>query len=114
MDRRAPTCSASTVQTIWPYGRGRKALGLDSSNAVVTGLLILWRTNSAGSPGEPRPCSRATPDSGASPASRFLCDQIREWPPPGQSPRDLQTTHIEHESTCTGAMEMASDRQDDA
>ena len=39
------------------YGRGRKALGLDSSNAVVTGLPILWRTKPRSeTPDTPRSC----------------------------------------------------------
>ena len=67
------------------YGRGRKALGLDSSNAVVTGLPILWQTNRVLK-------HRTPPRSCFSNSLRFRCTHCsagssvirsRSWPKPG-------------------------------
>ena len=68
------------------YGRGRKALGLDSSNAVVTGLPILWRTKQrTEAPENPSIVFFEQPSIPVHPLQRrFLCEQIKElaaaWP----------------------------------
>jgi hypothetical protein len=68
------------------YGRGRKALGLDSSNAMVTGLPILWQTKPRSSaPENPSIVFFEQPSIPVHPLQRrFLCDQIKElaeaWP----------------------------------
>ena len=68
------------------YDRGRKALGLDSSNAVVTGLPILWQTKPRTSALEnPSIVFFEQPSIPVHPLQRrFLCDQIKElaaaWP----------------------------------
>ena len=68
------------------YGRGRKALGLDSSNAVVAGLPILWQTKPhTSAPENPSIVFFEQPSIPVHPLQRrFLCDQIKElaaaWP----------------------------------
>ena len=68
------------------YARGRRALGLDSSNAVVTGLPILWRTRMRdGLPEKPSIVFFEQPSIPVHPLQRrFLCDQLRAvaqaWP----------------------------------
>ena len=80
------------------YGRGRKALGLDSSNAVVTGLPILWRTKQrTEAPENPSIVFFEQPSIPVHPLQRrFLCEQIKELAAAWPDHRDLQTTHIEH------------------
>ncbi|MGB1621916.1 MAG: DUF6716 putative glycosyltransferase [Synechococcus sp.] len=68
------------------YARGRRALGLESSNAVVTGLPILWRTRARVEvPDKPSIVFFEQPSIPVHPLQRrFLCDQLRElaqaWP----------------------------------
>ncbi len=68
------------------YGRGRRALGLDNSNAVVTGLPILWRIKQrTEAPETPSIVFFEQPSIPVHPLQRrFLCDQIKElaaaWP----------------------------------
>ena len=101
------------------YGRGRKALGLDSSNAVVTGLPILWRTKQrAEVPENPSIVFFEQPSIPVHPLQRrFLCEQIRElaaaWP---NHPVIFKPTHIEHREHPAPAPwgDGQRDRQDDA
>ena len=62
------------------YGRGRKALGLDSSNALVTGLPILWQTKPrTAAPENPSIVFFEQPSIPVHPLQRrFLCEQIQE------------------------------------
>ena len=68
------------------YRCGREALGLDSSNAVVTGLPILWRTKPRDAlPENPTIVFFEQPSIPGHPLQRqFLCEQIKElaqaWP----------------------------------
>ena len=68
------------------YDHGREALGLDGSNAVVTGLPILWRTKPSQTlPEKPSIVFFEQPSIPVHPLQRrFLCEQIKElaaaWP----------------------------------
>ena len=79
------------------YDRGRKALGLDSSNAVVTGLPILWQTKPRTSaPENPSIVFFEQPSIPVHPLQRrFLCDQIKELAGLADHPV-IKTAHIKH------------------
>ena len=87
MDRSAPTCSASTVQTIWPSmavaaeASGPRQQQCRGDRAADS----LAHKTARGSPGEPSIVFFEQPSIPVHPLQRrFLCDQIRElaaaWP----------------------------------
>ena len=97
------------------YGRGRKALGLDSSNAVVTGLPILWRTKQrTEAPEAPSIVFFEQPSIPVHPLQRrVLCDQIKELAAAWPDHPVIFKPHIEHRHPRrTG--DGQRDRQDDA
>ena len=87
MDRSgADLLCLNSADDLSSYSSGREALGLDSSNAVVTGLPILWRTKpSKAKPEKPTIVFFEQPSIPGHPLQRrFLCEQIKglaaAWP----------------------------------
>jgi len=87
MDRSgADLLCLNSADDLSNYSCGREALGLDSSNAVVTGLPILWRTKQRDAdPEKPTIVFFEQPSIPGHPLQRrFLCEQIKElaeaWP----------------------------------
>jgi hypothetical protein len=76
----------NSQQDLSTYQKGCAALGLDSSNAVVTGLPILWRTHPrAEFPENPSIVFFEQPSIPVHPLQRrFVCEQLRDlsaaWP----------------------------------
>jgi len=76
----------NSPQDLATYASGRRALGLESSNAVVTGLPILWRTRErTQQPEKPSIVFFEQPSIPVHPLQRrFLCEQLLElakaWP----------------------------------
>ena len=76
----------NSAEDLASYQRGRHALGLDSCNAVVTGLPILWRTKPRETaPEKPSIVFFEQPSIPVHPLQRrFLCEQIQQlaqaWP----------------------------------